>query len=295
MQKPKNIRLAFALISSVVIASCSSTDMQSTKTEVSESTTLMQAVTSRTTEEQARDQYRHPMETIAFFQIKPGMTVAEALPGGGWYSKILVNYLGSEGGLYGVNYVDDMWARFGFFSPERIEERKAATKGFNIMIDEFTDNGINTKGFTFDTVPTEVVGSVDRVLFIRALHNLNRFEEEAGTLTTALKTTHAMLKDDGLVGVVQHRLAESADDMGANGGRGYLKESAVKAAFKAAGFELVSSSEVNANPKDQPGPKDIVWRLPPSLIGSGDDESKKQEMLAIGESDRMTLLFKKAD
>lgn len=295
MQKRKNIRLAFALISSVVIASCSSTNMPTTKIEASENTSLIKAVTSRTADEQARDQYRHPAQTIAFFQIEPGMTVAEALPGGGWYSKILVNYLGSQGNLYGVNYVDDMWARFGFFSPERIEERKAATKGFNGMIEELTDNGINTKGFTFDTLPTEVVGTVDRVLFIRALHNLNRFEAEADTLTTALKTTHAMLKDDGLVGVVQHRLAESADDIGSNGGRGYLKESAVKAAFKAAGFELVGSSELNANPKDQPGPKDIVWRLPPSLNGVGDDESKKQAMLAIGESDRMTLLFKKAD
>jgi predicted methyltransferase len=295
MYKPKNIRLAFALISSVVIASCSSTDMQTKKPEVLENTLLIQAVTSRTADEQARDQYRHPVETIAFFQIEPGMTVAEALPGGGWYSKILVNYLGSEANFYGVNYVDDMWARFGFFSPERIEERKAATTGFNGMIDEITDNGINTKGFTFDTAPSDIAGTVDRVLFIRALHNLNRFEAEAGTLTTALKTTHAMLKDDGLVGVVQHRVSENADEMGANGGRGYLKESAVKAAFIAAGFELVASSDINANPKDQPLPKDIVWRLPPSLNGVGDDESKKQAMLAIGESDRMTLLFKKAD
>lgn len=295
MQKRKNIRLAFALISTVVIASCSSTDMKATKMEASENTSLIEAVTSRSADEQARDKYRHPAETIAFFQVEPGMTVAEALPGGGWYSKILANYLGSDASLYGVNYVDDMWARFGFFSPERIVERKAATKGFNSKVKELTDNGINTKGFTFDTLPTEVVGTVDRVLFIRALHNLNRFETEASTLTTALKTTHAMLKDDGLVGVVQHRLSESADDMGANGGRGYLKESAVKAAFKAAGFELVASSDINANPKDKPGPKDIVWRLPPSLNGVGDDESKKQAMLAIGESDRMTLLFKKAD
>lgn len=293
MQKSKSFRIALTLISSITVASCGSTDEQTDNAASLAKTSLMEAVTSRTVEEQARDKYRHPVETMAFFQVSPGMTVAEALPGGGWYSKILVNYLGAEGSLYGVNYVDDMWARFGFFSPERIEERKAATQGFNTMVDELTDNGINTKGFTFDTLPSDVEGTVDRVLFVRALHNLNRFEQEAGTMTTALATAHAMLKKDGLVGVVQHRVSEDSDDSGATGARGYLKESAVKAAFEAAGFELVASSDINANPKDQPGPKDIVWRLPPSLNGARDDETKKQAMMDIGESDRMTLLFKK--
>ncbi len=64
--------------------------------------------------------------------------------------------------------------------------------------------------------------------------------------------------------------------------------------FEAAGFELVESSEMNANPKDQPGPEDIVWRLPPSLATSKEDPQLNAAMQAIGESDRMTLLFKKS-
>ena len=240
-----------------------------------------------------RDAVRHPVETLNFFQVKPGMAVAEALPGGGWYSNILANYLGKDGALYGINYVDSMWARFGFFNEEAIAGRIAATKEFPSVVAGFTDNGIKTDGFTFDTVPQELTGKLDRVLFVRALHNLSRFEDDAGTMTQALKATHQMLKTGGMVGVVQHHVPESVPDESARGNRGYMKASRVKAAFKAAGFELVASSDVNSNPKDKPANDEIVWRLPPSLLGARDDEEKRKAMEAIGESNRMTLLFKK--
>lgn len=255
---------------------------------------LQQVVSQRAEQDKARDGARHPVETLSFFKIAPGMTVAEALPGGGWYSKILANYLGEGATLYGLNYDDDMWARFGFFSEDRIKERIAATKQFPEQVKGFTDSGIKSDGFTFSTVPASMDGTVDRVLFVRALHNLSRFENEAQTLTKALAATHRMLKKDGYVGVVQHRLPEEASDAGANGSRGYLKESAVKKMFADAGFELVASSQVNANPKDMPSESDMVWRLPPTYFGTGDDEAKKAAADAIGESNRMTLLFKKA-
>ena len=242
---------------------------------------------------QSRFKYRHPSETLAFFKVEPGMVVAEALPGGGWYSKILANYLGSEGALHGINYNDDMWARFGFMSPEDIAENISATKKFPKQVATFTDNGIVSSGLTFATIPDVLTGSVDRVLFIRALHNLNRFELEAGTMSDSLAAAHKLLKADGLVGVVQHRLKETASDEGADGSRGYLKQSSLITAFENSGFELVAASEINANSKDQPGEKDIVWRLPPTYFGSDSNPELKAKVDAIGESDRMTLLFKK--
>lgn len=257
-------------------------------------TPLDKILASRSAEEIARDQYRNPADTLTFFKIEPGMTVAEALPGGGWYSKILAEYLGSDGALYGVNYVDDMWERFGFFSPEDIQNAIESTAKFPSLISEFTDNGISTKGFTFGTVPADLVGTVDRVLFIRALHNLNRFENDAQTMSQALKASSKMLKPDGLVGVVQHRLQEDAPAEGSDGSRGYLKQSDLIKSFENAGFELVAASEINANPKDRPSAKDIVWRLPPTLNGTKDNPELKAKVMAIGESDRMTLLFKKS-
>ncbi len=247
----------------------------------------------RSEEDRSRDPYRHPAETLAFFRLQPGMTVAEILPGGGWYSRILAPYLGGDGALYGVNYRESMWPLF-----QRGEDwaraRAAATRAFAGEVASYTDNGIKAKGYNFDQIPPELAGSVDRVLVIRALHNLNRFEAQAGTLTQALAAMRGMLKPDGLVGVVQHRLAEAAAEEGSDGSRGYLKRSTVIAAFEAAGFELVDSSEINANPRDQPGPEDVVWRLPPSFSGSEDDPARRAAMQAIGESDRMTLLFRKA-
>jgi len=256
---------------------------------------LEDILAARSAEDRSRDSARHPAATLAFFEVRPGMTVAEGLPGGGWYTRVLAPYLGGDGTLYGVNYPDSMWSRFSFATEEWIASRIESTAQFGEFVAAITDNGISARGFTFASVPEEVEGTVDRVLLIRALHNLNRYEDEAGTLSQALAAVHGMLKDDGLVGVVQHRAPESASNESAQGQRGYLKQSAVRAKFEEAGFELVASSEINANPKDQPGEDAIVWRLPPSLRGSEEDTEQREAMLAIGESDRMTLLFRKAD
>jgi len=193
-----------------------------------------------------------------------------------------------------VNYADEIWPLFGFMDEKQIEASIASTKKFRSDVAKYTDNGIETSGFTFSTVPEKAYNSVDRFLIIRALHNLNRFEGKIGSRSQALSAVRVLLKKDGLVGVVQHRIPKTADDAGADGSRGYLKQSAVVEIFEQAGFELVASSEINANPKDRPGPEDIVWRLPPTLSGSADNPERKAAMEAIGESDRMTLLFKKA-
>ena len=254
---------------------------------------LAAVLESRSDEDRSRDEYRHPAETLSFFGVKPGMTVAEALPGGGWYTRILASYLGSKGALYGVNYAEKLWPLFGYLDKDTIKQRIALTAQFPKQVAGFTDNGIKAEGFTFDSVPIKLAGSIDRVLMIRALHNLNRFEPAAGTRSQALAAVRMMLKPDGLVGVVQHRLPESSAT-GIDGSRGYLRESDVISSFEAAGFVLVGSSEINANAKDRPGPEDVVWRLPPSFSGSEDDPGKRAAMAAIGESDRMTLLFRKA-
>jgi len=255
---------------------------------------LAAVIAARSEEDRARDIYRHPAETLAFFQVKPGMTVAEGLPGGGWYTRILANYLGADGTLYGVNYPDRLWPLLRPSSPDWVAERIAATDSFTADVASFTDNGIAARGFTFETVPPELNGTVDRVLLIRALHNLNRFEQEAGTRSRALAAVHAMLKDDGLVGVVQHRAPATSTVTWANGDAGYLTQTAVIVMFEEAGFELVDESEINANPLDRPTGDDVVWRLPPSLRGSEEDPELRAAMLAIGESDRMTLVFRKA-
>lgn len=255
---------------------------------------LQQAITGRSAEARARDGARHPAQTLDFFQVAPGMTVAELLPGGGWYTEILADYLGPKGTLYGINYAERMWSLFPNASDEWIAARVKSTKAYPELVAGFTNNGIKAAGFTISTVPPEAAGSVDRVLVIRALHNLNRFEGEAGTRSQALSSIRSMLKDDGMVGVVQHRAPPTDSESGTDGSRGYLVETEVIEAFEDAGFELVDTSDINANPLDQPGPDDIVWRLPPSLSTSKDDPELRAKMEAIGESDRMTLLFRKA-
>ena len=160
----------------LLVISLALTGLIQTAYAVTETDTLNAVLASRSDEDKVRDDARQPLETLTFFQIKPGMTIAEALPGGGWYTRILANYLGQDGTLYGVNYPDSLWPMLSYASPEWIAERIAATQNFTAKVATFTDNGITAQGFTFDTVPPEVEGTVDRVLLIRALHDLNRFQ-----------------------------------------------------------------------------------------------------------------------
>lgn len=242
-------------------------------------------------EQKARYPYRHPVETLSFFGVTPGSTVVEALPGGGWYSKILLPYLGEEGRLIGVDYSADMWPHFGgFATPEFIEGRKQWPAEWVADAKTWSDKGAHASAYTFTTIPAELEGQVDLVLFIRALHNLARFEDNGGYLTQALTESHRVLKPGGYVGIVQHAVADDVPDTWAKGDRGYLKRDDIVAFMDKAGFELVAESDVNKNPRDVPKDGDVVWRLPPSLRS---DESQKATNIAIGESNRVTLLFKK--
>lgn len=243
---------------------------------------------------QARYAYRHPQQTLEFFGIEPGMKVVEALPGGGWYSKILAPYLGEGGQLVGVDYDKNLFPLFGFFSAERLAAKETWAEDWVIEAKAWFDSPVaDIQAFQFGSMPSQFEGQLDAVLMIRALHNLARFEQEGGFLTTALEEVFRSLKPGGVVGVVQHMADESAPDDWATGDAGYLKKSFVIEQMEAAGLELVAESDINTNAADQPSPEDIVWRLPPTLMTSGDDAELAARYTAIGESNRMTLLFRK--
>lgn len=245
-------------------------------------------------EVQARYQSRHPRETLEFFGVAPGMTVVEALPGGGWYTKILLPYLGPQGSYIGADYAYDMYPLFGFFSAERLKEKETWVADFTAGTTVWAGaDGPPVAAFVFGSLPESMHGTADAVLFVRALHNLARFEEQGGFLTAALQNAWDVLKPGGIVGVVQHEARAAMPDAWAGGSNGYLKRDFVIGRFEQAGFEFVGASEINQNEKDQPGETDIVWRLPPTLATSGEDPELRAQMEAVGESNRMTLKFRK--
>lgn len=254
------------------------------------------ALAEQSDEVKARYQWRHPKETLEFFGVKPGMTVIDVLPGGdGYYSKILLAYLGPGGKVIGADYAVEMWKLFGGFADAAFLAQKATwTTEWTTTATAWTKGGGASVGaVVYGSVPEAMKGTADAVLMVRALHHFNRFEDEGGWRTKALKDTMDFLKPGGVVGVVQHRGPEGHSGTWAEGDNGYLKQSQVIAAFEAAGFELVGKSEINANPFDQPTEQDRVWRLPPTLGGSRDNPELRAKLEAIGESDRMTLKFRK--
>ena len=248
--------------------------------------------------EGTRNRYeaRHPKATLEFFGIAPGMTVVEALPSGGWYSKILIPYLGENGRLIGANYPINLFEQFGFATPEFMDGIANWPETFPVEAEGWCESDCaEVEGFWLGALPESHTGTADAVLFIRALHNMARFQNEGVDqfLDQAMADAFAVLKPGGTFGIVQHEISEEVSDEAATGAGGYLKRSFVIAQAEAAGFVLDEASDINANPMDQAGEGDIVWRLPPTLGTSQEDAERRAEMEAIGESNRMTLRFRK--
>ena len=249
-------------------------------------------------EVRARYQYRHPQETLEFFGIEPGMTIVEGLPGRGWYTKVLLPYLGSEGHLIGANYPLDLWSNFPFATEEFMAEMSQWLEKWPANAEEWRgENGASIGAFWFGEMPEEVAGTADAVFFVRMLHNVWRFQSEGkgDYLDMALSDAYNALKPGGILGVVQHHARDDKSDEWANGSHGYMKRQFVVDRIVAAGFEFVAESDMNANDKDQPTDDDIVWRLPPTYATSGEDDDLKATYTAVGESNRMTLRFRKPE
>jgi predicted methyltransferase len=146
-------------------------------------------------------------------------------------------------------------------------------------------------------MPAEMAGTADVVFFARVLHNLARFQDEgiSDYLDVALDDAFNALKPGGIFAVVQHQARDDMPDNWANGANGYLKKQFVIDQVEAAGFEFVAESDVNANPADKPTTDDFVWRLPPTYATSRDNDELKAKYTATGESNRMTLKFRKPE
>ncbi len=237
-------------------------------------------------DDKARDAFRNPAETLAFFQVQPDHTVIEYAPGGGWYTRVLAPLVSGEGSYIAVGFPPEAGASIGEEFVARVREG-----GETFAARQSEALGIPAEQLPFhfgNAIPEELNGTVDRVLIFRMMHNLKRWGIDDSEIT-ALK---AALKPGGMLGVVQHRAKADATDEFADGNAGYLKQAELIAYFEGQGFELVDTSEINANPKDTTDHPNGVWSLPPSFAGG--DEGR-EELAAIGESDRITLLFKKPE
>ncbi len=231
-------------------------------------------------EDRARDVHRHPAETLSFFQVAPDMKVGEYAPGGGWYSRLLGHYLGGQGQLVGL-YANPLTATNDPARQQRVRDQAA---GFPAEVAGYTGlPPARFAGLTLDNIGDHK-GTFDRILVIRAMHSPMRM----GTADTEIRAMRDLLKDDGMIGVVQHRAKPDAPWSYANGSKGYLREADVIDFMRINGFELVAKSEINANPLDTANHPEGVWEMPPTLA------TKREDLKGKGESDRMTLLFKKA-
>lgn len=246
-------------------------------------------------EDKARFEWRHPKETLEFFGVEPGMTVVDTLPGEVWYSGILMDYLGPQGKVIAADYSQEMWQRFGDYSPKPEEKAKWASEFAAKMNAKRDQDDAELVAVHYGEIPDELAGTAEVVLVVRAIHHFMRLEDQGNYLTKALEDMKKLLKPGGIVGVVAHRAPQTSSDEWAKGNAGYVKEKAVIDAFQQAGFEFVESADINANPNDEPTENDAVWRLPPTLATSRNDPDLRKKMEAIGESDRMTIKFRKPE
>ncbi len=234
----------------------------------------------RSADNKARDQYRHPAETLEFFGIEDGMTVMEIWPGGGWYTEILAPAMRGHGKLVIATWDPAVEGQpaYRYELPKQMEETFEQNPE---VYDEVEFEYFSPP----DSPSLGEAGSLDVIVTFRNTHGWIG----AGQAQEIFNEFARVLKPGGILGVVQHRADEDADPQ-ASAKQGYVTEAAVKEIAANAGFEFEAASEVNANPKDTKDHEKGVWTLPPSYSLGDVDKEKYTE---IGESDRMTLRFRK--
>lgn len=233
----------------------------------------------RTSENSARDRYRHPRATLSFFEVQPTDTVIEITPGAGWYAQILAPYLREHG-----HYVAAVW-------DDAIPDQPKYRYGLNRQLREMFAAAPATYGTpevrSFDPKAPNFgpPGSADVVLTFRNAHNW----VADGNAATYFQAFYEVLRPGGTLGVVDHR-AKPGAALEVMQDSGYLTQELVIGYATAAGFVLEAESEANANPRDNTNHPNGVWTLPPSNNHDKGEDSRYQ---AIGESDRMTLRLRK--
>jgi predicted methyltransferase len=235
---------------------------------------------SRTAKFTARDQYRHPLETLRFFGLRPDQTVVEIWPGSGWYMEILAPYLADKGKYYAAIEAPDV--------PGASKEAKENAATLRKRIAD--DPAHLGKVIVTQLHPPQLTqicppGTADLVLTFRNVHNWLETGEQQAQFNAFFKA----LKPGGVLGVVEHR-AKPGTTLEQMRKSGYMDEDYVKKLAATAGFRFDAQSPVNNNPKDTKDYAEGVWTLPPTLTLGDKDRDK---YLAIGESDRMTLRFVK--
>jgi predicted methyltransferase len=226
----------------------------------------------------ARDDQRHPLETLTVFGVEPSDTVVELWPGGGWYSEILAPYLRDNGKLIAANFDPNSGVSFHARMDASYKQKLAGNPAIYDKVE------VVPFGKPYQSLPLED-GSADVVLTFRSSHNWMRNDAMEDVYRAAFKA----LKQGGTFGVVQHRARPDQPPLWARK-FGYMPEAYVIQIAEKVGFKLEASSEVNANAKDRKDYPDGVWTLPPSYRLKDQD---REEYAAIGESDRMTLKFVK--
>ncbi len=233
----------------------------------------------RSEKNRARDAWRHPKETLTFFGLKQDMTVLEVWPGGGgWYTEVLAPTLREQGQLIVASWDPKSESKY-------VQEN---SKKFAAKLAERPNLYDRAKVVALQA-PNELKpvpdASVDMVLTFRNVHG---WMEDASA-EAMFKAMYAALKPGGILGVVEHR-ASNDKPQDPKAESGYVRTDYAIALARKAGFELIGQSEINANPKDTTDHPNGVWSLPPTLDGGDTDREK---FVAIGESDRFTLRFRK--
>lgn len=244
--------------------------------------TIAQAVAGdwRPPADKARDPWRHPVETLEFWGLKPGQTVVEFWPGAGWFTDILAPYLAANNGKLIAADLEPT-------DPAAVEIIEAYRTRLKANPKVFGQVEITAFGAT--SGPVAPAGSADLVLFLRNLHNWMA----AGIVEKAFRDAFAALKPGGVLGVEEHRAAPG-DVQDALAADGYVQQAYAIRLAQEAGFVLDKTSEINANPKDTRDHPFGVWTLPPVRLTSPRGEAPdpsfdRTRFDAIGESDRMTL------
>lgn len=243
----------------------------------------------RSEENRERNRFRHPVGTLTFFGLSDGMTVMEIWPGGGWYTEVLAPAIRGHG-----QYIAATWDADVEGQPQyRYDLQEGLLEKFQASPELYDQVAV----VPFSPPQSDSLGEANSIDMILTFRNTHGWINDS--LAEAIFSEFArVLKPGGVLGVVQHRADSGADPM-ESAKSGYVSEEAMVELARQAGLYLEARSEVNANPEDSHNHERGVWTLPPGvrlcreLEDTDEWAACAEPWLAIGESDRMTLRFRK--
>ena len=229
----------FALLFAAPIALAASACVTMADTPAGSSATIAAAVAApdRPADARALDDSRKPVQVLEWLGVKPGMDVADLISGTGYWAEIMAHVVGPKGHVtaYEPNQFYDDAKGNALWSA--LEQRAP-----NVSMVRYPFEAFAPPANTLDAAIINL--NYHDLYWTSEKYKIPRTDPRAW-----VRAMYAALRPGGVIGVIDH-VGPAGDTRAIVDKLHRIDPAVVKADFEAAGFKLVGTSDLLANPAD---------------------------------------------